>query len=90
MATKAKTKKTEPQKDLESITVGHYSTRTIHGDGRVDFIIDWEQLRTHINDAMAEHHRTKLVEEAPYQPGYEGAVVEAPSKKAKATKKKKV
>jgi hypothetical protein len=76
-------------KQLESITSGHYSVRTAHGDGRVDFVIDWDQLKTHINDALEEHHRTKLVEEAPYHPGYEGAVVEPPKPKAKTTRKKK-
>lgn len=85
----AKAKKTET-KQLESITSGHYSTRTIHGDGRVDFLINWDQLKTHIKEALEEHNRTKLVEEAPYHPGYEGAVVEQEKpKKTKATRKKK-
>jgi hypothetical protein len=88
MATKAKSKKTEPKKELESITSGHYSTRTIHGDGRVEFVIDWDHLRQHVNEAIEEFHRTKLVEEAPYQPGYEGAVI-TQEKPKKTTRKKK-
>lgn len=82
----AKAKKTVT-KEFESITSGHYSIRTVHGDGIVDFVIDWDQLRTHINDALEEHHRNKLVEEAPYHPGYEGAVIESPKPKAKSKKK---
>lgn len=84
----ARAKKTET-KELESITSGHYSTRTVHGDGRVDFVINWDQLRTHISDALEEHNRTKLVEEAPYHPGYEGAVIKQAKPKAKTTRKKK-
>ena len=84
----AKAKKT-PEKELESITVGFYSTRTIHGDGRVDLTIDWEQLKAHISSALEEHHRSKLVEAAPFHPGYEGAVIETTTKKPKASRKKK-
>lgn len=85
----AKAKKTVV-KEIESITSGYYSTRTIHGDGRVDFVIDWDQLRTHIADALEDHHRNKLVDEAPFHPGYEGAIIEQPKpKKPKAARKKK-
>lgn len=84
----AKSKKSAV-KELESITSGHYSTRTIHGDGSVEFVINWDQLRIHIADALDEHQRTKLVEEAPFHPGYEGAVIEPPKTKAKTTRKKK-
>lgn len=81
----AKTKKVE--KELESIVSGHYSVRTVHGNGDVDFIIDWKQLALHVNDAITTYNRAKLVEEAPYHPGYEGAVIE-PTLKTKKSRKK--
>jgi len=83
----AKQKKLET-KEFESIAVGKYSIRTIYGDGRVDFTIDWDQLRDHINEALQQHYRAKLVEEAPFHPGYEGAVIKQGVSKPKKSKTK--
>lgn len=50
--------------------------------------IDWNKLAKNVREALEEHERKKLVEAAPYHPGYEGAVVEQ-EKPKKITKKKK-
>lgn len=49
--------------------------------------IDWDKISSNVKQALEEHERKKLVEDAPYHPGYEGAVVNA--KPAKSKKKKK-
>ena len=50
--------------------------------------IDWDKLAKNVREALEEHERKKLVEAAPYHPGYEGAVVE--QEKPKKTKAKKL
>ena len=57
------------------VTVGSHSTRTEYEDGRVDFVTDWEALKRDVQEAIADYERKKLVDEAPFHPGYEGAVV---------------
>lgn len=49
--------------------------------------IDWNKLAKNVREALEEHERQKLVEAAPYHPGYEGAVIE--QEKPKKTKAKK-
>ncbi len=73
----------------ESKTViGLYSTQTIENE-KIIFDIDWDALKKHVHEALIEHDRQKLVEAAPYHPGYEGAVIDQPKKtKTKKTKAK--
>ncbi|NBP56116.1 hypothetical protein EBU71_06195 [bacterium] len=68
------------------ITVGSHSTRTEYEDGRVDFQWNWEKLKKDVNEAISEYERQKLVREAPYHPGYEGAVIT--KEKPRRTRKK--
>jgi hypothetical protein len=58
------------------VTVGSHSTRKEYEDGSVEFITDWEALKRDVSQALREYEQKKLVDEAPYHPGYEGAVVE--------------
>lgn len=60
------------------VTVGSHSTRTEYEDGRIDFVTDWEALSRDVKEAIAEYERKKLVDEAPFQPGYEGAAFYPP------------
>lgn len=62
------------------VTVGSHSTRTEYEDGRVEFVTDWEALKRDVSQALREYEQKKLVDEAPYHPGYEGAVVEKAEK----------
>jgi hypothetical protein len=50
--------------------------------------IDWNKLAKNVREALEEHERQKLVEEAPYHPGYEGAVVKPEKPKTKKIKTK--
>ncbi len=83
---------TRKKKEVETntwpkVTVGSHSTRTEYEDGRVDFVWDWEALQQDVREAIAEYERKKLVEEAPYHPGYEGAVVNEVTKPKRTRKK---
>ena len=68
------------------VTVGSHSTRTEYEDGRVEFVTDWEALKQDVRRAIAEFENNKLVEAAPYHPGYEGAVIK--QEKSRRTRKK--
>ena len=81
MSKKSKTAETWPR-----VTIGSHSTRTEYEDGRVEFVTDWEALKRDVREAIAEFERKKLVEDAPYHPGYEGAVVN--QEKPRRTRKK--
>lgn len=70
------------------IIKGSHSTRIEHQDGTVEFHTDWDALQRDVKEAIAEYERKKLVKEAPYHPGYEGAVVEL-TKPARTRKAKK-
>lgn len=89
MATRKK--KTEEVLETEvvwpKVTIGSHSTRTEYEDGRVEFVTDWDALSRDVKEAIAEYERKKLVDDAPYHPGYEGAVV-ATDSKPKRTRKK--
>ena len=83
---------TRKKKEVETETwpkviVGSHSTRTEYEDGRVDFVTDWDALQRDVREAIAEYERKKLVEEAPYHPGYEGAVVNEVTKPKRTRKK---
>ena len=67
------------------VIVGSHSTRTEYQDGRVDFVTDWDKLAKDVREAIADYERKKLVNDAPYHPGYESAVI-----KSKETKNVKV
>lgn len=72
------------------VTVGSHSTRTEYEDGSVEFYTDWEALKRDVSQALREYEQKKLVDEAPYHPGYEGAVVkkaEKPKTKRKSKEK---
>jgi uncharacterized protein YchJ len=73
------------------VTIGSHSTRTEYEDGRVEFVTDWDALQRDVREAIADYERQKLVEEAPYHPGYEGAIIKEvkPAVKAKSARKKK-
>ncbi len=43
-----------------------------------EFIIDWDKIARNVREALEEHERKQMVEQAPYHPGYEGAVVDKP------------
>ena len=49
--------------------------------------IDWDKIAANVKEAAEEYERKKLVEAAPYHPGYEGAIIE--TKPVKSKKKKK-
>lgn len=66
---------------------GIYSTTHYEND-KICFDIDWTKLAAHVREALDNHHREQLVKEAPYHPGYEGAVIET-KKSTKATKSRK-
>ena len=51
--------------------------------------IDWDKLQNNVREALEEYERQKLVEAAPYHPGYEGAVVEQEKPKKTRAKKSK-
>lgn len=68
------------------VTNGSHSTRIEYEDGRIELITDWKALARDVREAIAEYERNKLVEEAPYHPGYEGAAITTP--KPKRTRKK--
>jgi hypothetical protein len=85
MATK---KKKEVVTSEPKVVVGLYSKQTIENE-KLSFEIDWDALKKHVNEALQEHDRKKLVEAAPFHPGYEGAVIDKPKKtKTKKTKAK--
>jgi hypothetical protein len=85
MATK---KKKEVVTSEPKVVVGLYSKQTIENE-KLSFEIDWDALKKHVNEALQEHDRKKLVEAAPFHPGYEGAVIDQPKKtKTKKTKAK--
>lgn len=67
------TKKTKDK--WPKVTIGSHSTRTEYEDGRVDFVTDWDKLAKDVREAIAEYEHKKMVDEAPFHPGYEGAVV---------------
>lgn len=78
MATK-KTKKTEINTSTEDISI-----MEMHLRARVpklttvplpQYEIDWDKLSKNVKEALEEYERDKLVQEAPYHPGYEGAVI---------------
>ncbi len=71
----ARKKKEETTEVWPKVIQGSHSTRTEYEDGRVEFVTDWDALQRDVREAIAEYERSKLVEEAPYHPGYEGAVV---------------
>lgn len=50
--------------------------------------INWDKIRENVREALEEHERKKLVEEAPYHPGYECAVIKSEKPKTKKTKTK--
>jgi len=83
---------TRKKKEVETetwpkITVGSHSTRTEYEDGRVDFVTDWDALQSTTVPPANSPEAKKLVEEAPYHPGYEGAIVSADSKPKRTRKK---
>ncbi len=73
MATK---RNKQPVNEWPKVTIGSHSTRKEYEDGSVEFYTDWEALKRDVSQALREHEQKKLVNEAPYHPGYEGAVVE--------------
>jgi len=75
----AKTKKKEIFVD------GHGDVREV---GLPQYEINWEKIAKNVREALEEHDRKKLVQEAPYHPGYEGAVVKPTTVKKTKTKKK--
>ena len=89
MATRKK--KTEEVVETEAVwpkvTIGSHSTRTEYEDGRVEFVTDWDALSRDVKEAIAEYERKKLVNDAPYHPGYEDAVVVTNSKPKRTRKK---
>lgn len=72
------------------VTVGSHSTRKEYEDGSVEFVTDWEALKRDVSQALREYEQKKLVDEAPYHPGYEGAVVEKVEKAVKSKTKRKL
>jgi hypothetical protein len=71
------------------VIVGSHSTRTEYEDGRVEFVTDWEALKRDVSQALREYEQKKLVNEAPYHPGYEGAVFDKIEEKVKKVRKVK-
>lgn len=35
------------------VHIGHYSVRTVHPSGQVDFVIDWDRLKKHVQESLA-------------------------------------
>lgn len=70
---------------------------TVDGHGDVhevvepikEFIIDWDKIARNVREALEEHERKQMVEQAPYHPGYEGAVIEQEKPKKTRAKKQK-
>jgi hypothetical protein len=83
---KKETKLFDIKPEEPGVHIGNYSVRTVYSDGRVDLTIDWDKLATNVEQAIEEHKRSKLVEEAPYHPGYEGAIITSEPSKAKKKK----
>jgi len=71
------------------VTIGSHSTRTEYEDGSVEFVTDWEALKRDVGQALREYEQKKLVDNAPYHPGYEGAVFEKIEEKVKKVRKVK-
>jgi len=73
-------------KKKELFVDGHGDVREV---GLPDYEINWDKIAKNVREALEEHERQKLVKEAPYHPGYEGAVIKEPKKtKTKKTKAK--
>ena len=83
------TKKKQTQEAWPKVTIGSHSTRTEYEDGRVEFVTDWELLKRDVSEALREYEQKKLVDEAPYHPGYEGAVINKLEEKVKKVRKTK-
>lgn len=86
------TKKSKSKSTVDTwpkVTIGSHSTRTEYEDGSVEFVTDWEALKRDVSQALHEYEQKKLVDQAPYHPGYEGAVIEMVEEKVKKVKKVK-
>ena len=86
MATKKKVTKEEV---WPKVTIGSHSVRKEYEDGSVEFHTDWEALKRDVSQALHEYEQKKLVAEAPYHHGYEGAVIEKIEEKVKKVRKTK-
>jgi hypothetical protein len=75
-------------KKQENVT-GNYSTAVYNNNELISFDIDWDRLKIHVREAIAEYEHKRLVEEAPYHPGYEGAVIIKEKKPVKRVAKAK-